>query len=609
MSNLRLSKTSITSYRGDVLPLYLTGEEIDRKADVKWSVTGDAVTVKEFRGDGECDFTFGVLVVFWKVGNATVTAEYMGEKFTCHVTSRPIKKADPEGKMNHYRGDFHDHLSHIHKKDLFAKREGDTQLDYINTLKKDNRLDFSVISDHACVTNNYDFFKGFVDDESSDPKNFVLFPGSESELGVKDTDRLGVLRRNSGEIVTVNVADFASTDSWKRYYEVLQSAPEPVAVFAHPQVLGFSTRGIWNFCYDVNNTPEMLHAIRGIEIGKGDRGPIGSKILSGIFLHEFVYSVALDAGFKVSPTSTSDCHGPDWGFDSWSGKTVIMAPEKTREAFLDALRNNRFYATESGNVKVEYKVNGKQAPTTLALTDTYKFHVEVSLFDKEKPDTMPVKCYVVSDYGKIVKTIKDCDLSSFDFEIYSDSARYFFLRFVDKTDKKTFSCPVWTGREFDKRDTTDYKAIDLSSATAFDIISGKDATSLIDSDPMNPWTSEGTESTVVIDLKKEEEISALGLSPVVIVRPVAPTADWDPTVDMAKLLYEYKVYGSLDGKEYTLLLDTSCRVFGGENIVRFGKTKCRYIKIEMLTNAGNYSEIDILQNMPFSVGNISLFNE
>ncbi len=35
------------------------------------------------------------------------------------------------------------------------------------------------------------------------------------------------------------------------------------------------------------------------------------------------------------------------------GKTVIMATEKSKEAFLDALMNNRFYATEARYVRFD----------------------------------------------------------------------------------------------------------------------------------------------------------------------------------------------------------------------------------------------------------------
>jgi hypothetical protein len=57
-----------------------------------------------------------------------------------------------------------------------------------------------------------------------------------------------------------------------------------------------------------------------------------------------------------------------------------MAYEKSKEAFLDALFARRFYATESGNVRVDYTVNGMRGASDLPLTDTYRFHVSATLF-------------------------------------------------------------------------------------------------------------------------------------------------------------------------------------------------------------------------------------
>ena len=233
-------------------------------------------------------------------------------------------------------------------------------------------------------------------------------------------------------------------------------------------------------------------------------------------IHEYSYSVALDNGFKVSTTCSSDSHGaksdnpngPKWGYKRFPGKTVIMAKEKSREAFVDALRHNRFYGCESGNLKLRYTVNGKAAPAELDITSNYKFHVDISYF-KEDETTKPISCRVVSDGGKTLLELSDIDFSSFDFEIASDTAHYFYLRFVDECGRRTWSYPVWTGREFIKKSSPDLCEIDLTGATATDILTGNDAARLINRDVNDFWESGSNEACVVIDLKQEQKISAL----------------------------------------------------------------------------------------------------
>ena len=170
-----------------------------------------------------------------------------------------------------------------------------------------------------------------------------------------------------------------------------------------------------SFCFYKNNTPEMLRLMRGVEMGDGSERQQN-------LIHEYAYSAALDYGFRVSTTCSSDSHGaksadptgPKWGYKRFPGKTIIMAKEKSREAFIDALRHNRFYGCESGNIKLRYTVNGKTAPCDLDMTDSYSFHVELSYF-KDDETTKPTNCRVISDGGEVLLEFNNIDFSSFDF--------------------------------------------------------------------------------------------------------------------------------------------------------------------------------------------------
>lgn len=593
--NIRLSKEKIETFCGDVVALQLIADEDLSYEPITWSAEGEVLSVKGFADDEEFPFRNGVLLTMKQAGNTTVTAEYQGKRYDCPVTVRPARTLAEGEPIEFFAGDFHDHTTTLHNHDQFVARDKDFPIDYLNAVKKDGRLAFGVISDHAIVTNARDFFRGFTDNDqvSSDT---VIFPGTESEVTFIEHDRFGLSHKNSGEIVCVNANNFKFSRTWQPFWDAFSDAPFAVCVLAHPQVVGWDKNGIWNFQLHKNNTPLMKQLIKGVEMGQG---------YAGNMLYEFIYSVALDCGFKVSVTSSSDCHGPNWGYDAWPGKTVIMAPEKSKEMFLDALLHRRFYATESGNVKLWYTVNGKIAGETLPLTDTYHYNVTLDYF-KDDPSTVPVKCQVISDYGMTVKTLEDFG-NSFEFTVTSETARYFYLRFVDAQGRKTWSAPVWTGREGD--DTTEPKvaALDKKGMTAVDLTSGKDAAAVINDDPMILWEGEKPTAEIVIDMKKPQTICALGHYPARYLMEYFQKTGANDAETFARFAHEYEISLSDDGEAFTPVAHGVLRIFGGEEILTFPESTARYVKFRVLSTIGKACDRPPYANATVSISELTPF--
>ncbi len=589
----RLSKNNITSFLGDIYPLRLVGEDL-RHADIKWSVAGDAVELATFT-EGEYSFRDGVLLIFKKVGKSEVTAEYEGETYTAAVTVREARVAGSDDELNYYIGDLHNHTSTNHNKTEFATHKYGTVEDYIAQLENAALTDIAVISDHACVTNDYDFFRGFCLAREPEKTNVITFAGAESEVVYTEPDRFGILHRLSGEMITVNSAGYACENSWEEFYPHFAPSPKAVGIFAHPHILGFSTNGIWNFNYNRINTKELLFMVRGIEMGNG-----GDRKEN--LLHEYALSSALDAGFRVSTTCSSDSHGK-WYYDIMPGKTVIMAKEKSHEAFLDALLNNRFYATESGNVKLKYKVNGKTAPADLAPTDSYTFEVNLSYFNDD-PTTHPTSLKLISDYGK---TLLELPVTSdrFSFTAESSTARYFYIRLIDSEGRKTWSPPVFCGRPYDPYYTPEITPIDMSNARAYS--NGQEIPTVINGDPHDPWYSDEITPTVTIDLGEEKLISALGYYPLIILHDAAKGAGWTSSMETPSLVSRYTVSSSTDGESYTELCSRVSQNLGAENIVEFTPTVCRYIRFTVLGNVGNDSGLKKYAGNNTRIANLSLF--
>ena len=595
--NCFLSKNEISSFCGDIVPLQLLSDTDLSKAEIRWTCETDILSVRTFEGDGAECFNNGILLTLKRPGTTTVTAELDGNRYTCTVAVREGKRAKKGDKMHFYRGDFHDHTCEVHNHDIFASREKDFPIDYLNKQKEDGRLDFAVISDHAIVTNRKDFFRGFTDLEMAQPMNPIIFPGSESEVTFVEADRFGRNHKNSGEIVCVNANNFHFARTWEPFWEAFSDAPYAVCVLAHPQVVGWDKNGIWNFQLHKNNTPLMKQLIKGVEMGQG---------YAGCMLYEYTYSLALDCGFHVSTTCSSDCHGPNWGFDAWPGKTVLMAPEKSREMFLDALWNRRFYATESGNVKLWYTVNDYMAGETLPLTNTYRFHVELSSF-QEDPSTIPLSCQVISDKGLTVKTVSMEELD--DFTVISDTARYFYLRFTDEKGRKTWSAPVWTGRKSEDTVQPELTPLSNETITATDLVSGTEVPVLLNNNPGEWWDSEHPTAKIVLDLHEIQPIRAVGHCPPHIVMSDFREKGINATEMFARFADEYEISTSVDGRNYTFQTNGRIRVHGGETVIPFPETEARYVKFAVRSTVGKNCGYPQYSEANLSLGEISVFGK
>ena len=614
--NCYLSKTEINTFAKNVVSLKLVSDEDIRYAPIKWSSDSDILRIRDFAGDGEFDLNHGVLLSLDKAGEATVTAELDGVRYECRVRVREPRTAKPTDKFNFYRGDLHAHSSWNHKLDgEFTRRTEDFPRDMVKSVAADGRLDFFTVSDHGSLTYPLDLFRTFDDVESTDNGSVVIFPGTESECVENMFDEFGVERPESGEFVMINSADYIFEKTHAKTDEIIARNPHTIISYAHP--VCYSTYwckgklGIPKFA-GADIYPAWKNAVRMVDMGNGsDRG---SSILM-----EVEYSRALDYGFRVSPVSPSDSHGPPleipWGFDSWPGKTVIYAPEKSKEMFFDAMLNNRVYATENGNTALCYTVNGKLMGSTLESTNVYNFHVEIGDIDDSKHAEI-VRCEVLSDYGEKIKIIEGVDFSSFDFTVKSDTARYFFLRVVDSEGLKTWSAPVWTGREFDRDRYFDkITFIDTEGFTATDK-NGNDASIIFSKSALNFWRSEDTTDVITVDMKKEVSFTAIKLR----------TAEYDymelrrenkakntglrePEIRplMAEFLAEYRISISSDGVSYTPLYERRSAAFGYGDTAYFDKVSARYVKVELLSTMGKYSCRPEYADAKITLGEIEFF--
>ncbi len=595
--DIRISYEEFSSFVGDVRPIWLESDENLKNKKIGWGVKGDAVEIKSCAGCFHGAFRYGAFMTFVKEGEAIVYATFEDKKYECRVTSR-ARRDFSKGEQDFFVGDFHTHTSHIHEHDLFLERDPGEMRAYLDAIRDENKRDIAVITDHSETIDLENFFHGFKEYElAREGMQPIVYAGCENEIMYAEKDRFGRLHRVSGELVAINSASFCQANTYPEFFWAFENNPFAIGIFAHPHVIGISTKGVWNYRPRLNNPKELTSLIKYIEV-------FNSPANSQNMLHEYVYSDALDAGYRVSTTCGSDQHG-QWNFDAFTAATIIMAPERSREAFTDALLNLRAYASESGNIKLRYFVNGKEAPCDLDEATRYHFEVKIDYF-KEDNSTRPVRCEVISDGGKTVKTIENVNFEHFEFDVESDTARWFYLRFVDAKTLRTFSPPVFTGRAITPYVIDDLKPIDKAGFVVKDE-NGNSIPELIDDDTFTKWVSSGTTASLTIDMGCVRSVSALGnYAAALDIEEIRAKGIGVEEVE-ASFPVDYVISASLDGVNYEVCDEGLFRTFAGEEIVRFEKREARFVKLDILSTAGTRLGREAYMNAPIKIAEISLF--
>ena len=320
------------------------GEDLSG-APVLWRCSDPSVVrIRSFEGE-KGGFSDKVLLTLLKEGCAQVTASLDGREAECQIKVHSIKHAGPDEKMNYYRGDMHAHTG-------FSDGVGTPQM-ALARVKEEKFLDFYTISDHGISYTPEKCFANVLAAEQATDEQFVALPAQEADLYFELRDDYGFWVNQGGELLTYQGEKWARETDWDSFFERVGEHSGLMLGIPHPSDVGGKESTMWNgYNLPYLKEPRAKKYLRFVEI-------LNSPTFEAYnLLHERIFSQALDFGYHVCPSAGSDTHSYNWGEGAMWSRTVIMAPELSKEAIIDAMLSGRVYVTESGNVKLKFQVNG-----------------------------------------------------------------------------------------------------------------------------------------------------------------------------------------------------------------------------------------------------------
>lgn len=569
------------------MTLQLCGEDQLENAPVRWMSSDETVVrIRNFIGE-EGGFSDKVLLTLLKEGTAQVTASLDGETASCPVAVRHIRHADPEEKMSYYRGDMHAHTG-------FSDGVGTPQM-ALSRVKQEETLDFYIISDHGSWYTPLKCFENVLAAEEATGEGFVALAAQEADLYLTQQDDYGFSVNQGGELLTYQGEKWACTTDWDHFFERVGEHSGLMLGIPHPSDVGNPDGNIWNgFNLPYLREPRARQYLRFVEI-------LNSPTFEAYnLLHERIFSQALDFGYHVCPSAGSDTHSYNWGEGAMWSRTVIMAPELSKEAVIDAMQSGRVYVTESGNVKLKFQVNGVHPGGVVQACDFYLCDFSFDVFKPANENERIVKAQLFSDYGEVVASV-DLNRIRGNYTLGCDNpnARYFYLRLTDAAGDRTWSPPIFTSNLPDeplnlpKGHKIPLEECKILSAT------GKNPEKIINGNPNDGWLSEKMPGEILVDLGKMRKVCGMGY--------YHHFVEVKNCTHVAQLLGKCKVEASLDGLQFHEVMRRSIRSYGSEQVTPFAPCEARYLRVTLLTSVGMERGTPKYRDIPAAVGELCFY--
>ncbi len=366
-------------------------------------------------------------------------------------------------QYNFYFGNIHSHSSYSDgNKDSTATGYYTPGDDY-NYAKASYQMDFLGVSDHNHYTANNnpgmhvtDYGRGLYQaDTANNNGSFVAMYGFEwgtiSQGGHIITYGVPGLigwETGSGAWGTSNNYDiFCAKGDFASFWSIVQSYPGAFTTLAHPQTgdYGDLLAGPYNATAD--NVTVGLSIRSGSAFSTTD--DYTDPPASG---YESKFLTALAKGYHVGPTIDHDNHYTNFGRANGS-RTVVLSTTLHRDSIMSAYRENRFYASDDWNAKVNFTINGRHMGSELTATDNSFISVTVNDPDEVfgiDDNTAKIEIYYGTPQSGINATILNTAENTNSFNcthVTTISESYYYFAKITQVDGNIiWTAPIWVYR-------------------------------------------------------------------------------------------------------------------------------------------------------------------
>lgn len=335
----------------------------------------------------------------------------------------------PAPGYNLYFGDLHSHTG-------YSDGYGTPEQAY--AAAKAGGADFFATTDHTKWISPSQWIATKQAAANATSKTFVAIPATEYWL----EGNLGELNVYGDSDLPPIYTTFGNKQvRLQNFYDWLSAQPGVSAQWNHPN---YMTQTVYNdFGYYSASRDRALNLF---EIHN-----YGSWLWQGTLDFESYFITALDNGWHVMPTASSDTHATNW-ISGYEPRTVLLAPSLTASDLYAAMGACRGYATLDQNLRVSYSVNGMVMGSILSSTAT-SFTATIHVEDPDGVATDAITLVeVVADGGKVVASMPGSG-TTFDWTVTLDSqgAHYFYLRISTASNVSggpgvtAWTAPIWTG--------------------------------------------------------------------------------------------------------------------------------------------------------------------
>jgi len=150
------------------------------------------------------------------------------------------------------------------------------------------------------------------------------------------------------------------------------------------------------------------------------------------------YDEALLRGWRIGAAGGGDNHFSTWGTMN-DYRLAVVAEACTRKAVMDALEHRRFYSTLDKNLRLSFRVDGREMGSTVS-GESHTLTVKASDDDGESFTNLVI--YNMRHDTVVADSLETTNIDTSYF-LTSEMPDYFYLKVTQQDEDEAISSPVW----------------------------------------------------------------------------------------------------------------------------------------------------------------------